>query len=373
MTEDRRRSSESPRWHLRGVVLPTADEPEVRDLWLVGGRVSLTPVANATTLTDQGWILPGLVDAHCHIGLGPTGAVDRATAQAQAVADRDAGTLLIRDAGSPLDTHWLDHDQELPDLIRAGQTIARHKRYLRGYAIEVEPAELVAEVRRQAVRGDGWVKLIGDWIDRLVGDLAPLWPVDIARQAIEAAHELGAQVTAHCFGEQAVAELVAAGIDGIEHGCGLTPAVTAQMAARQVALVPTLDNLEIFPGLADQAAEKYPRYAAHMRQLYAQRDETIGQAIEAGVPIYAGTDAGGSRPHGTLVREITALARVGGADWALGAASWRARGWLGWPLLTEGAPADLVVLAADPGRDLTVLNQPLAVIRRGWLVACRHG
>src|SRR3712207_8890978 len=38
---------------------------------------------------------------------------------------------------------------------------------------EVEPTDLVAAVRDQARRGDGWVKLVGDWIDRGVGDLAP--------------------------------------------------------------------------------------------------------------------------------------------------------------------------------------------------------
>ena len=43
-----------------------------------------------------------------------------------------------------------------------------------------------------------------------------------AGRAIDRAHELGARVTAHVFGEQAVTELVEAGIDGIEHGTGLT-------------------------------------------------------------------------------------------------------------------------------------------------------
>ena len=46
-------------------------------------------------------------------------------------------------------------------IIRAGRHIARPKRYLRNYGEEVEPNELVAEVERQAARGDGWVKLVG--------------------------------------------------------------------------------------------------------------------------------------------------------------------------------------------------------------------
>jgi imidazolonepropionase-like amidohydrolase len=98
---------------------------------------------------------------------------------------------------------------------------------------------------------------------------------------------------------------------------------------------------------------------------------TIGQAIEAGVPVYTGTDAGGNRAHGTLPAEIEALARLGGAEFALGAAAWRARGWLGHPGLVEGAPADLVLYDADPRRDLRVLHHPTAVILRGRVVAGR--
>ena len=74
------------------------------------------------------------------------------------------------------------------------------------------------------------MKLVGDWIDRDVGDLAPLWPAEAASAAIDRAHELGVRVTAHVFGEQAVAELVEAGIDGIEHGTGLDADTIALMA-----------------------------------------------------------------------------------------------------------------------------------------------
>jgi imidazolonepropionase-like amidohydrolase len=55
---------------------------------------------------------------------------------------------------------------------------------------------------------------------------------------------------------------------------------------------------------------------------------------------------------------------------ALGAASWRAREWLGHPaVLGEGSPADLVVLAEDPRQDLRALEHPARVILRGRVVA----
>ena len=359
-------TSSGRRLHLNGVVLP---DGEHQDLWVVDGVLRAEPVTDAETIGTDLWVMPGLVDAHCHVGLEAHGSVSDARAEEHALADRAAGALLLRDAGSPADTRWMDDRHDLPRLIRAGRHIARPKRYLRNYGAEVEPADLVAEVERQAARGDGWVKLVGDWIDRDVGDLAPLWPVEVARAAIERAHELGARVTAHVFGEQAVAELVEAGIDGVEHGTGIDAAVIPLMAERQVALVPTMLQLDNFERYAEQGQARFPRYAAHMRALYARRLDTFAAAHDAGVPIYAGTDAGGYLPHGLVAQEIAALAPILGPDGALAAGSWAARRWLGRPdALVDGAPADLIVLDADPRRDLAVLRTPRYVILRGRVV-----
>src|SRR5882757_1571073 len=170
-------------WHLRGVFLP--DEQE-REAWIVDGRLTFERYGGAAeTIVDGGWVVPGLVDAHCHVGLAPDGFVDDPDDQAeQALADRAAGALLLRDAGSPVDNTSVQARADLPRLIRAGRHIARPKRYIRGLGVEVEPAELVAEVETQARRGDGWVKLAADWIDRSLGDLAPLWPDDVLAAAV---------------------------------------------------------------------------------------------------------------------------------------------------------------------------------------------
>ncbi|CAM5515960.1 Amidohydrolase OS=Streptomyces alboniger OX=132473 GN=CP975_07865 PE=4 SV=1 [Streptomyces alboniger] len=180
--------------HVKGRVLV---RPDVRDeLWVVDGRISSTVPSTPVTSVVEKVALPGLVDAHCHVGLGPRGAVDEHVAEKQALADRDAGTLLIRDAGSPSDTRWVDDRDGLPKIIRAGRHIARTRRYIRGYAHEIEPEDLVGYVAREARRGDGWVKLVGDWIDRDLGDLAPSWPRGAVEAAIAEAHRLGAPVTA---------------------------------------------------------------------------------------------------------------------------------------------------------------------------------
>jgi imidazolonepropionase-like amidohydrolase len=353
--------------HLRGPVLvgPAEQRPQA---WVLDGRITFSRPAGPglDVRTLEGWVLPGLVDAHCHVGLSRQGAVDAATAQAQAEADRDAGALLIRDAGQPGDTRWIDGRNDLPRIVRAGRHIARPKRYLRHYGHEVEPQDLVAVVRQEARRGDGWVKLVGDWIDRERGDLAPCWPLEALRAGIAAAHQEGARVTAHCFGEDCLPDLLEAGLDCIEHATGLTDATRATAAARGIPIVPTLVNIANFPGIADAGEAKFPRYAMHMRALHERRYQTVADAYESGIPVYAGTDAGGYLPHGLIAAEVAELVRAGLPPVAaLDAACWAARDWLGRPGLTEGESADLVVYPADPRRTPAVLGQPVAVVLRG--------
>jgi imidazolonepropionase-like amidohydrolase len=352
--------------HVRGVVLP---EGEQRDLYVVDGRITYDAPGDAETVA-AGWVVPGLVDAHCHVGLDVHGPVDEATQEQQALDDRETGALLLRDCGSAADTRWIDDREDLPRIIRAGKHLARPKRYIRNFAHEIEPEELATYVAQEAKRGDGWVKLVGDWIDRDVGDLAPCWPRAALEQAMATAHEHGARVTAHVFGEHALPDLVEAGIDCIEHGTGLSEDLIDTMAARGVALVPTVKQLDLFPQYAEQAGAKFPAYADHMRDLFTGRKDTIRAAYEAGVPIYAGTDAGGVLPHGILASEIEGLQEYGLSAYdALGAASWSARDWLGHnATLAEGAPADLMVLPEDPLQDLRVLAAPSRVILRGHVV-----
>src|SRR6478735_3569902 len=216
----------------RGPVLP---DGEARDLYVVdgpsGGVVTYEPQAGAETVAE-GWIVPGLVDAHCHVGLDQNGAVDDETSEQQAITDRDSGALLLRDCGSAADTSWIHDREDLPRLVRAGRHIARTKRYIRNYAHEVEPAELPAYVAQEAQRGDGWVKIVGDWIEREAGDLTPSWTRESLDAAMKAAHDHGARVTAHVFGEEALPDLIGSGIDCIEHGTGLSTDLGDEMGAK---------------------------------------------------------------------------------------------------------------------------------------------
>ncbi|MFJ2155906.1 amidohydrolase family protein [Streptomyces sp. NPDC087856] len=355
--------------HVKGRVLVGPDD--IRDeLWVIDGRISYDrPAAADDIRTVDGWALPGLVDAHCHVGLGTHGPVDAETAEQQALTDRDAGTLLLRDAGSPSDTRWIDDREDLPKIIRAGRHIARTRRYIRNFAHEIEPDDLVAYVAQEAQRGDGWVKLVGDWIDRDLGDLSACWPRDAVEAAIAEAHRLGARVTAHCFAEDALRDLVEAGIDCIEHATGLTEELIPLFASRGVAIVPTLVNIATFPKLADDGDAKFPRWSAHMRRLYERRYDTVRSAYDAGVPVYVGTDAGGSLAHGLVAAEVAELVTAGiPAVEALSATAWGAREWLGRPGLEEGAPADFVVYETDPRADVRVLASPRRVVLNGLVV-----
>ena len=359
----------SPVLHVRGSVL--VGPHDVREeLWVVGGKITYdAPTSGADVQSVDGWAMPGLVDAHCHVGLDADGAVDAATAEAQATTDRDAGALLLRDAGSPSDTRWIDGRDDLPRIVRAGRHLARTRRYIRNYAHEIEPEDLSMYVHREARAGDGWVKLVGDWIDRETGDLSPCWPREALVSAISAAHGEGARVTAHCFGEESLADFAAAGVDCIEHATGLVPDTIDSFAAHGIAIVPTLVNIDTFPSIAQGAQEKYPVYAAHLRDLHSRRYETIAAAHDAGVPIYLGTDAGGSLPHGLVAREAAELVRAGlSTVESLTAAGWGARRWLHRPGLEEGARADLVVYPADPRTNIRILAAPEHVIMGGSVV-----
>lgn len=351
-----------------GSVLVSSRE-ERRGLWSVDGRLTFNRPGAAPDKVLDGWVLPGFVDAHCHIGLGAGGAVDEATTLEQARTDLSAGTLLVRDAGSPGDTRWVQQREDLPRLIRAGRHIARSRRYLRGLGHEVEPDQLVETVRKEARDGDGWVKLVGDWIDRGIGDLAPSFPAAVVKDAIAAAHDEGARVTAHCFAEETLDDMLDAGIDCIEHATGLLPRHIPRLVDQGVPIVPTLVNIATFPDIAAQAGPKFPDYAHHMTALWERRRERVLEAYEAGVSIYAGTDAGSVIKHGRIADEMQELHDAGlPASAVLDAAAWDARTWLGAEGISEGASADVVLCREDPRRTLATVRELSHVVLRGMIV-----
>jgi imidazolonepropionase-like amidohydrolase len=141
------------------------------------------------------------------------------------------------------------------------------------------------------------------------------------------------------------------------------------MARRGTALIPTMINIKTFGGIADQARAKFPGYADHLLALRDRFPGVVRAAYEAGVPVYLGTDAGGSIRHGLAAEEMLLLHSAGiPAVDVLAAASWKAREWLGFPGLVEGGLADLVVYPDDPRRDLAVARHPQRIVLRGRVI-----
>lgn len=133
--------------------------------------------------------------------------------------------------------------------MHSGQHIARFKRYERYLAVDVEPADLPAEAVRQFEKGDGWIKIVGDWIDRSVGDTTPLWPRQALIDAVAGVHDVGGKVTVHTFATETVDDLLEAGVDGIEHGTGMTRDHLLEAAARGFSSLPRSIRFAVFRSL----------------------------------------------------------------------------------------------------------------------------
>lgn len=341
---------------------------EVRDgkIHRLGGEFSRAGVANDF---DDVWVTPGLVDVHCHIGIGPQGQTTGEQMLAQAHANRDAGVLLVRDCGVIGDNSWINGRLDALTILRAGRHIAKHKRYIRGYAIETSDAQLPSVMEAQARAGTGWVKVVADWIDRSNGadsDLDPLWYAQALKEGVLAAHEVVARVTVHSFSEKAIDGLLEAGVDCIEHGTGMRPEHVQEASRMGIAVTPTLMQVALFPQFARAGSKKYPVYAQTMTDLWERHEATLGSFIDAGVQLLPGTDAGGYQAHGEVAKEVAMWRTMGLApSQIVDLVTWKAREYLGAAGLHEGADADLVMFDADPGQNVEVLQRPTHVFYRG--------
>ena len=145
---------------IRGWALPGGD---VVDLFADGDRWTDDPVRGAG-LTAEGWLLPGLVDAHTHPGADEPGKpLDEAVLRDDLRAHVAAGVTMIRSpglAGEP--PAWFGLDDDVPRAVHAGPWIAQHGQFFDGWGRRADHAELPAVAAAQAAR-TGWAKVIADW------------------------------------------------------------------------------------------------------------------------------------------------------------------------------------------------------------------
>ncbi|GID96324.1 amidohydrolase family protein [Amorphoplanes digitatis] len=346
---------------VRGYALP---DGEPIDLYADGDEWTTDPVGGAE-LVGEGWVLPGLVDAHTHPGAEEPGRpLDDGVLREDLRAHLEAGVALIRApglAGEPPD--WFGRDDDSPRAFHAGPWIAQYGHFFDGWGRRAEPVDLPAVAAEQAAR-TGWAKVVIDW---LVGD--DVLPLEVLREAVRRVHAAGGRLAVHSMHPAGAAIAVEAGVDSLEHGMWLDPELLPRMAEQGTALTPTLALITASLERA-RAKPDGPDREWHVGGASAHGRLTAA-AVEAGVTVLAGTD---SRPHGGVAGEVRAFVDAGVPPHeAIAAASWAARSYLGLPGLAEGAPADAVVYDADPRTDLGLLDKPRAVIVRGRLVRRRRG
>lgn len=183
--------------------------------------------------------------------------------------------------------------------------------------------------------------------------------LDELRAAVEAARHRGRTVAAHAIGTEAIALAVEAGVHSIEHGNGLTPELADRMARQGIFLLPTLTVLAQTGDPAVMGLHVYAKAAGW----HAATAKALPMAIEAGVRIATGTDAGVGIQHGQNLAELPLLVQAGLSTMDAIIAGTRTAAevcGLGDRIgtLQAGKLADAVVVAGDPLEDITLLVNP---------------
>ncbi|MDQ2870768.1 MAG: amidohydrolase family protein [Acidobacteriota bacterium] len=219
-------------------------------------------------------------------------------------------------------------------------------------------ADAVAEVRRGGAGGADVLKLFtGSWVER--GKVLPM-PGDIAAAAAAEAHRQKRLVFAHESNVAGLRVALDAGVDVLAHAIddsrGITPRDRERMRRQKIAIVPTL------------------KLFSAARYLFDVLDE-IRDFSRSGGQILFGTDVGYLTDYdpteeyalmsaaGLGWREILASLTTGPAE-RFGEQNRRGR-------LAPGLDADIVVLDADPVRDVRAFADVRYAFRAGRLAYSR--
>ncbi|MBO2460546.1 amidohydrolase family protein [Actinomadura violacea] len=333
------------------------------------GRWTDAPSAAAERLPGR-YALAGLVDAHCHLSIAvddkaPAGSrpLDLPQTQRNLQTVQQAGITLVRDMGSPdALTLQLPTARNGAGLLAAGRFLAPPGGYFPTLFEAVTADDVVQAARSQIAAGARWVKLIGDFpaIDQGVtrpDQATPTYPIETVQRLVQAAHAAGARVAAHTTTAWA-GELVAAGVDSIEHGDVLTSDDLHILGGRGGAWTPTL-CATLAPAPVDDPGRRRRRAERRERLTHL-----LAEAVRHRVTVLAGTDVVGNLP-----REVRLLTELGLTPQdALAAASTNARRYLLTNHTNDFAPgqlANLVTYHHDPRDDPDVLQHPAATFAAG--------
>lgn len=368
----------------------------------VGSSSDLGKVDGATVVDLAGLtIMPGLINAHCHLTLNgddepyetkvPKLARLHDTmltlmAAEQAKKNLDNGITTVRDL-HPSSGGTEFQVLSLRDAIKAG-TVLGSRIVCTGKCLVMagghgshwisRECSGVEDCRRGArevlktgadfikiMAAAGWGPILGK-----PATWAKLLTAEEMAAAVEIAHRAGKPAAAHSHGVQSISDVLDAGIDSVEHGSGLTDELVERMVKQGTYLVPTLTSYDTFVrgGVTATASEEKIRDA---QGVIERHRPGIAKAIQAGVKIAAGTDAGFQRlPHGELVSELQIYRTLGmSAHDAIIAATKTAANLLQiGDLVGTVEPnkvADLLVVDGDPLFDLESLRNIRLVMKEG--------
>jgi imidazolonepropionase-like amidohydrolase len=197
---------------------------------------------------------------------------------------------------------------------------------------------------------------------------APQFSGEEMKAIVDEAAMWGRKVAAHAHGAEGIKRAIQAGVTSIEHGSLLDDEGISLMKKYGTYLVPTV--------FAGSAVEKYgkqwnlpDKVIKKARAINAQKRESFHKAIQAGVKIAYGTDAG-VFPHGMNAADFRLLVELGMTPMqAIQAATLVAAELLGQSdrlgSLQPGKYADLIAVQADPLKDITLLEKIPFVMKGG--------
>ena len=339
-------------------------------------------------------VLPGLIDAHCHISFDEPNSNDelffhRREGLAAIIAAANVGKLLNAGVTGFFDADSLwDIGVDLRDAIEAG--IVRGPRMRtggnalltsvggtagrlipdegrRGYGVVVNGRDdIVREVRRQIKIGVDWIKVhvTGLTPRQKVKGEVQVWSLDEMKLVCDTAHELGTPVVGHCRGASSTRAAALAGFDMILHATYMDEEALAVVVDKRVPIVPTFT---FQANLADYGAAVGA--SAGIRKLF-QKEITdsavmLKRAYDAGVPLLCGSESGFSiTPYGEWhYRELEVFVNDLGltplqAIKAATSANAFALGLDGQTGAIEiGRLADIIVVDGDVARDVSLLGE----------------
>lgn len=356
-------------------------------------------------------VLPGFIDLHVHLGLevSPSSYLDPFTrnpadlalrAAAHARTTLRAGFTTVRNVGDAFDTTialreairkgWV----EGPRIYTAGKAIATtggHADPTNGWCQLIEgdpgPREGVAngaDEMRKAVRqrykdGADLVKITvtGGVLSLARSPNAPQFTQDEVDAVVKTARDYDLPVAAHAHGAEGMKRAIRAGVDSIEHGTQMDDEAIALLKETGVWYVPTL-SAGILVGEKARIDGYFPEVVRPKALLVgAQSRATAARAVQAGVKIAFGTDAGVC-PHGENGKEFGYLVEAGMTPMAaIQAATYqaakvlRAEKELG--SVEPGKLADLVAWRRNPLESVAVLATPPDLVMKGGVVVSGPG